>query len=151
MIVGIDYGRRRIGLAVLQLDGLVLPLATIEQRSRKSSLEAVAGRVAELGCQHVILGWPLNMDGTPGPAARAAERFAAELRFVTGAQVEMHDERLSSFEARARIQERPGRILEFLSGYCRLETNPDMVDEQGGLWPNAQRPLGGLGGLKEGV
>jgi putative holliday junction resolvase len=109
MIVGIDYGRKRIGLAVLQLDGLVLPLATIEQRSRKASLEAVAVRVAELRCRHVVLGWPLNMDGTAGPAAHAAERFATELRLLTGAEVELHDERLSSVEARARIQERPGR------------------------------------------
>jgi putative Holliday junction resolvase len=65
--------------------------------------------VAEQKCRRVILGWPLNMDGTAGPAAHAAERFATELRLLTGAEVELHDERLSSVEARARIQERPGR------------------------------------------
>jgi putative Holliday junction resolvase len=107
MIVAIDFGRRRIGMAILHADGLVLPLATIEQRSRRASLVAVAQHLKERGCDHVVIGLPLNMDGTSGPAARAAEQFAAELALWTGAKVELHDERLSSFEARARIRQLP--------------------------------------------
>ena len=105
MIIGVDFGRKRIGLAVLHDDGLVLPLTTITQHSRRASLEAVARQMTEAGCRQVICGLPLNMDGTAGPSARAVERFAAELQLITGVTVALHDERLSSFEARARMQE----------------------------------------------
>ena len=109
MVVGIDFGRKRIGLAALHGDGLVLPFATIVQDSRKASLAAVVRHLAELDCKRVVVGLPLNMDGTAGPAALAARRFAEELRLVTAVPVELHDERLSSIEARARMRESPGR------------------------------------------
>jgi putative Holliday junction resolvase len=102
MVVGIDFGRKRIGIAALHGDGLVLPLATIVQNSRKTSLTAVLKHLAELGCERVVVGLPLNMDGTEGPAARAARTFAEELGQAAKVPVELHDERLSSVEARDR-------------------------------------------------
>jgi putative Holliday junction resolvase len=104
MVVGIDFGRKRIGIAALHGDGLVLPLATIVQNSRKTSLAAVLKHLAELGCERVVVGLPLNMDGTEGPAARAARTFAEELGQAAKVPVELHDERLSSVEARNRTR-----------------------------------------------
>jgi putative pre-16S rRNA nuclease len=46
----------------------------------------------------------LNMDGSAGPAAHAAEQFARHLRDMTGLEVELHDERLSTFEAEERLK-----------------------------------------------
>lgn len=109
IIAAIDFGRRRIGIAATGEHGVVFPAAVIEERSRKLSLDAVGRRLAELKVDRVIVGWPLNMDGTPGSQAIAAERFAAELRLMTGLTVELFDERLSSFEARERLREAPGR------------------------------------------
>ena len=105
MVVGVDFGRKRIGMAALHGDGLVLPLATVVQNSRKTSLAAVLKHLAEVGCERVVVGLPLNMDGTEGPAARAAVKFAEELRQVTQVPVELHDERLSSVAARDRTRE----------------------------------------------
>ncbi len=51
----------------------------------------------------VVVGLPINMDGSEGPMARAARAFAERLRLATGLEVEFQDERLSSFEARERL------------------------------------------------
>jgi putative Holliday junction resolvase len=109
MVVGIDFGRKRIGMAALHGDGLVLPLATIVQNSQKAGLAAVVRHLVELDCERVVVGLPLNMDGTEGPASRAARQFADALRAVAGVTIELHDERLSSFEARDRLREASSR------------------------------------------
>jgi putative Holliday junction resolvase len=88
---------------------LATPVATIEQHTRASSLAAVKDHLTEYNVERVIVGWPLNMDGSAGRQAKAAEKFAEELRLTTGLPVELYDERLSSFEARARLQELPPR------------------------------------------
>ena len=62
MILGVDYGRKRIGLAILHGDGLVLPLTTIQQVSRKDSLVRIGRYVAEFECRQVIVGLPANAD-----------------------------------------------------------------------------------------
>src|SRR5271156_2384480 len=103
-IVGVDFGRKRIGLAIT--DGKVAyPLATMERRSLKHDLEAIRSRLAERAVSLIVVGLPLNMDGTEGPSARAARAFAEHLRSATGLQVEMFDERLTSFEAEDRLRE----------------------------------------------
>lgn len=104
-VVAIDFGRSRVGVAACTGGELVFPVTTIEQRSRRATLAAVAEHLRELDAQKVIVGWPLNPDGTVGPSAAAAAKFAAEVRLTTGLIVELHDERLSSFEARERLRE----------------------------------------------
>jgi putative Holliday junction resolvase len=103
-IAGIDLGRKRIGLAVS--DGqTAYPLGIMERRSLKSDLEAIHSRLAERGVSLIVVGLPLNMDGTEGPSARAARAFAEHLGSATGLPVEMFDERLSSVEADERLRE----------------------------------------------
>jgi putative Holliday junction resolvase len=103
-VVGIDFGRKRIGLAIS--DGEVAyPLGIMERRSLKYDLEAIRSRLAERAVSLIVVGLPLNMDGTEGPSARAARTFAEQLRLATGLAVEMFDERLTSFEAEERLRE----------------------------------------------
>jgi putative holliday junction resolvase len=73
----------------------VLPRA----RRRVLDHRAVAGLVAELGVERVIVGLPLSLDGGTGPAARAAIDEASQLRAVLDVPVELHDERLTTVEA----------------------------------------------------
>jgi putative Holliday junction resolvase len=104
-IAAIDYGKRRLGIAASDAAGLVVyPAGVIQRRSLKQDLATLAARLKELGANRVILGWPLKMDGNPGSAAHAAERFARELRDATGLDVELYDERLSTFEAEERLR-----------------------------------------------
>ena len=103
-VVGVDFGRKRIGLAIT--DGKVAyPLGIMERRSLKHDLEAIRSRLAERAVSLIVVGLPLSMDGTEGPSARAARTFADHLCAATGLPVEMFDERLTSFEAEERLRE----------------------------------------------
>jgi putative Holliday junction resolvase len=104
IVAAIDFGRHRIGLAITGDHGIALPVTTIQSRSRTSSLDAIKAHLRELAVCHIVVGLPLNADGTPSAQARVAEKFAAELRLTTGVPVELYDERLSSFEASERLR-----------------------------------------------
>ncbi|MGH7934227.1 MAG: Holliday junction resolvase RuvX [Candidatus Binataceae bacterium] len=107
-IAALDYGKRRIGLAIGSVAGLATyHLATLERRSLAHDLEVLRARFVEYEVTRVVVGLPLNMDGSAGPQARAAETFAAKLRAATGLAVELYDERLSSFEAEERLKTMP--------------------------------------------
>jgi putative holliday junction resolvase len=104
-IAALDFGRRWIGLAVSDPDGRgAYPVTTIERRSLVRDLEHVAARLRDLEVTHVVVGLPLNMDGSVGPQAHAAENFARSLKEATGLAVDLYDERLSSFEAEQRLR-----------------------------------------------
>jgi putative Holliday junction resolvase len=83
------------------------PIGTIERRSLKRDLAEIASQLAERSVSRIIVGLPLNMDGTEGPSARAARAFAEHLGSATGLPVEMFDERLTSVEAGERLREAP--------------------------------------------
>jgi putative Holliday junction resolvase len=127
IVIAIDHGRRRIGIAATGARGVVVPVRAIEERSLKLSVEAVARCLAELKADLAIVGLPLKMDGTRGSQAFAAERFADELRLTTGLTIELFDERLTSFEARERLRDIPegrkrGRSLDAVAACVILES-----------------------------
>ena len=111
IVAGIDFGNRRIGLAISNPDQLsAYPVETIERgRSLRADLETLRARLMALEVRRVVVGLPLNMDGTVGPQARAAQLFAHRLEEATGIPVELCDERLSSFEAEERLKGIPVR------------------------------------------
>jgi putative Holliday junction resolvase len=105
-IASLDFGKRHIGLALAYGDhGAVIPLEVIERKSLDHDVARIVARLAELEVSLIIVGLPLNMDGTQGPQAQAATRFADQLRDASGLVVELFDERLTSFEARERLRE----------------------------------------------
>jgi putative holliday junction resolvase len=98
-VLGLDLGSRRIGVAV-SAGTIALPHTVLERaRERASDHAAVAGLVAELGVERVIVGLPLSLDGSVGPAARAAASEAEALGDVLGVPVETYDERLTTVTA----------------------------------------------------
>jgi putative holliday junction resolvase len=104
-IAAIDYGKRRLGIAASDASGTVAyPVAVIERSSLKRDLTILSARLRELEATLVIVGLPLNMNGTIGPAALKARRFAEMLQNLTGLAVELYDERLSTFEAEQRLK-----------------------------------------------
>jgi putative Holliday junction resolvase len=105
-IAALDLGKRRIGIAVADNDGLAVhPVGALERRSLARDLESILARFAEFEVTQVVVGLPLNMDGTAGPAARAAEAFADRVRDSSNLPVDLFDERLTSFEAEERLRE----------------------------------------------
>jgi putative pre-16S rRNA nuclease len=111
IVAGIDFGNRRIGLAVSNPDQLsAYPVETIVRgRSLAIDLATLRTRLQALEVRRIVVGLPLNMDGTVGPQARAAQVFARRLEDATGIPVELCDERLSSFEAEERLKGLPVR------------------------------------------
>ena len=109
-IAAIDFGRRWLGLAVADPAAALgpRPVGVIERKSLRHDLEVLRARMLELEVTHVVVGLPLNMDGSAGPSAAAASSFADRLREATGLRVELFDERLSSFEAEQRMRAMPG-------------------------------------------
>jgi len=105
-ILGVDYGTRRIGLAVSDSEGqIAFPEGTLERRNARRDLESLCALVKEKGVVAIVVGLPLHMDGRRGPEAEAAEAFARRLGQATGLPVEMLDERWTTQEADRALRE----------------------------------------------
>jgi putative Holliday junction resolvase len=100
-VVGIDLGERRIGVAVSDSEGrLASPHAVIERSGDPARDRGEIARVvSEVSATPGVVGLPLSLDGTVGPAAEAARAEAEVLAEAVGVPVETHDERLSSVSA----------------------------------------------------
>ena len=98
--LGIDYGRRRLGLAISDGGGILAsPLSVYERRGEKEDLTFLSTLVLERKAGRIVLGLPLNMDGSSGEMADEVIAFAAALREESGLPVLTFDERLTSIEA----------------------------------------------------
>jgi putative Holliday junction resolvase len=98
--LAIDLGSRRMGFALSdEGGGFATPYEVVEVTSAAQAAEAAARIVRREGVERIVLGLPLNMDDTLGPAARQTAVWGRELAARTGTPVLFVDERLSSFEA----------------------------------------------------
>ena len=99
-IMAIDYGDAHTGIAVSDPTGLLAGFTTVITAYRP---EAVAQRVAELarehGAEELVLGHPVNMDGTLGPRSEKARAMKALLEEATGLPVVLWDERRTTIDA----------------------------------------------------
>jgi len=99
-ILAIDYGRRRIGLALSdELHLTAQPLATLQRTNRRDDLRRLREFVRLHGVRQIIVGHPLHLDGARGEMAAEAARFATRLKKHLGLPVELVDERLTTWEA----------------------------------------------------
>jgi putative Holliday junction resolvase len=105
--LGVDVGRARVGLALAD-DVLrtARPLRAVPRRAGAATLAEIAEAAREYEVERLVVGLPLNMDGTEGASARDARAFAARLGEALGLPVDFHDERLSTFEAETRLRDR---------------------------------------------
>jgi putative Holliday junction resolvase len=105
-ILGIDYGGKRIGLALSdEMEMTARGLSVIERKSKKADLEAIAKAVSEHGAGAVVVGYPLRLDGTAGIQCEKVDRFIAGLRDVVSVPVIAWDETLSTKEAEGLMRE----------------------------------------------
>ena len=99
-IMAIDYGDAHTGLAVSDATGLVAGhVEVVHSRRAEEVLAAVERLAAEYGVEEIVLGYPKNMDGSLGPRAEKAERFAQELRGRIAVPVVLWDERRTTIDA----------------------------------------------------
>ncbi|MEW6278673.1 MAG: Holliday junction resolvase RuvX [Candidatus Eremiobacterota bacterium] len=108
-LMGIDYGRRRVGVALSDPSGRIAsPHSTLDGRRLGTLLEEIAGLVRAHEVAELVVGLPVNMDGSLGPQARDAERFAGILRDRLGLPVELQDERLTTAQAGSALRQGGG-------------------------------------------
>jgi putative Holliday junction resolvase len=99
-VLAIDYGRKRLGLAISDELGVTSrPLTTLTRTNRRDDLRRLRLLARENGVRCIIVGIPLRLDGAASEMAAEATRFAARLAQNLGMPVELADERLTSWEA----------------------------------------------------
>jgi len=137
--MAIDYGERSVGVAISdELQLTVRPLTTIRREKEKFAhvIRRIGELVAENGIATLVVGLPLNMDGTRGAAVERVESFISELRRSVLIPIVTVDERLTSHEAdrmlrdmgvgprerRARSDEYAAMIIlqDYIDGQKRL-------------------------------
>lgn len=99
-LLGIDLGEKRIGIAVSDPGRIIAqPAGRIDRGPGAETVERLRAAVAEHEAGAIVVGLPLNMNGSEGPAARGAREFAESLRTGLGLPVVLWDERLTTAEA----------------------------------------------------
>jgi putative Holliday junction resolvase len=115
-ILAVDWGERRIGLAVSDPHEVIASgLRTLVVSSAEQAVAGVARVAREVEAERVVVGMPLLMDGTRGAAAQTAQAFADRVGEASGLPVETYDERLTSALSGRRLREagvRTGRAKE---------------------------------------
>lgn len=103
-ILCIDYGSKNLGLAVSDDLGMMgHGIGTIRRRTPALDFDDLRKHIELYAIERIVLGLPLNLDGSIGPAARAVLAFGEELKKELCLPVDTWDERLSSFEAEDRL------------------------------------------------
>jgi putative Holliday junction resolvase len=104
--MAVDVGTRRIGLAVSdECRRVAFPLVTVQVTSLARALDRVAELAREQGATALVVGLPVNMDGSEGPSARRCRRAAALLEERSGLPVTLADERLTTAMAQRSLIE----------------------------------------------
>jgi len=99
-ILAVDYGQKRIGLALSDELGVTAqPLSTLVRTNRRNDLRRLREICREHSVRLIIVGYPLHMTGAAGEMANQAERFSARLGKELGLPVELVDERLTTWQA----------------------------------------------------
>jgi putative Holliday junction resolvase len=101
--LGIDHGTRRVGLSYGDEIGVATPLPALAFSEHSKQWAGIAAVIKDRKITDIVIGHPLNMDGSSGPKAKEVEEFARKLRSEFGLPVHLVDERLTSYEAESTI------------------------------------------------
>lgn len=112
-IMAIDYGDAHTGVAISDRTGTLCGFSTVVNAYRPEAvIDALQKLIAEHEVTELVLGHPLNMDGTRGVRAEKAEGFAQQLREATGLPVTLWDERRTTIDAHNILASNGKRVKE---------------------------------------
>ena len=99
-ILAVDYGDARTGLASCdKYESIASPVGTVAERNQDVLVRKISDKAKELGTEHIVVGLPMNMDGSRGERAQKCEEFAKKLSESTGLEDSMWDERVTTVQA----------------------------------------------------
>ena len=145
--LAIDHGNKRTGLAICDAsETIASPLAVI--RGQTALLSKIVGAVETNGVEAIVIGLPLNMDGTEGQQSRVVRRFAESLKHHTVVPIHFQDERLSSFGAKEKLASaelKASQAIQRLDAVAAAEILEAFLQQKR---ENKQHPSGGGSDLK---
>jgi putative Holliday junction resolvase len=104
-LMALDLGAKRVGMAVSdELQITVRPLPLLHRTSWKQLLRTVAGALESFDARALVIGLPLGLDGTQGPAAVEARRLARNFQLSLAVPVYLQDEKLTTVEAEEALR-----------------------------------------------
>ena len=104
-ILGLDYGEKRIGVAVCDELGMIAQgLTVIERKNKKYDLEAIARYVQTCGAKKIVIGYPLRLDGTAGIQCEKVDRFILSLESVFSIPIIRWNETMTTKDAEAILR-----------------------------------------------
>ena len=98
-LLGVDPGTKRVGIASSTILGTIHPVGFLDAEPRELMLKRLAALARDRDSVGIVVGLPINMDGSEGPAAKAARQLGAQIEQSTGLPVDFSDERLTSHAA----------------------------------------------------
>jgi putative Holliday junction resolvase len=136
--LAIDYGRKRAGIAITDnTSKIIIPYKVIKYDNIKGFFEQIAKIFEEVNPEEVILGLPLNMNGTESEMSREVKGLAQGLKRIRDINIVFYDERLTTFEAQQLLTEqgvsarRQKEIIDMYSAYCILKSYLNELKEKG--------------------
>ncbi|MDR0987422.1 MAG: Holliday junction resolvase RuvX [Ruminococcus sp.] len=146
VVLAVDYGDTRTGLAKCDRENILAsPLCVITERNSEKLLERIKTEAQSIGAELIVVGNPLNMDGSSGERSKRCKDIAEKLTFITGLETVLWDERQSTVSAayylnqtNVRGKKRKGVIdavaaviiLESYLSYCRNAKRGDVNANQ---------------------
>ncbi|MGI6360901.1 MAG: Holliday junction resolvase RuvX [Bacillota bacterium] len=99
-LLGLDVGKATIGVAISDpLGWTAQGLKTLRRRDPASDFKYLLDLIKQYEVEEIVIGLPLNMNGSKGPAAEYTENFAQQLEKISGKKIIYWDERLSTVAA----------------------------------------------------
>ncbi len=137
--LGVDFGEKRIGLAVSDESGeVVVAVGVVRRRSDAQAASEVASAALERGVERVVVGLPLHSGpGGESPFAARARSFAKKLASLSGLPVDLHSEELTSVSAAATLRS-AGLFPDRDSGTLDAEAAAELLRD----WLSARRARG---------
>ncbi len=137
-ILGLDFGKRRIGLALSDELGITAQgISTLTRNTRSEDFDYLSELIDGRQVSRIVVGYPLNMNGSEGAQARQAAQFGRTLANRCGVEVTMWDERLTTREASrvlgasgVGLRKRQGAI-DRLSAVLILQSYLDSLGDAG--------------------
>jgi len=112
-ILAIDPGMKRIGVAISdELRVTTRPLPLIQRQSWKKLLQTVKQSISDFDAQALVIGLPLESDGSESPMSLEAREMARKFALSLNIPVVLQDERVTSYEAKSRLWERGADLQE---------------------------------------
>ncbi len=105
-ILAIDYGDSRTGLACCdRFESIASPLGTIFEKSPEKCFKKILEKAKELGSELIVVGHPVNMDGSAGARAKLCEKLAERIKAESGIETVLWDERVTTVQAAGILNE----------------------------------------------